>query len=129
MKSSRHRPGRARRLRAALYALGLLAVGVPLIAGCPKVIREPRPDPPRVTCTQGATVCYQGHPWVCDPSGEYSPADRRCDRLGAVCCLARSPYDAGLRHACVPAAACVETATDVDGGVLPVLPAEAGGVQ
>ena len=76
--------------------------------------------PPHVTCTQGATVCYQGHPWVCDPSGEYSQADRRCDRLGVVCCLARSPYDAGLRHACVPASACVETAADVDGGVLPV---------
>ena len=114
------------RARAQLFALAFFALA---LAACPKVIREPRPEPPRVTCTQGATVCYQGHPWVCDPSGEYSQADRRCDRLGAVCCLARSPYDAGLRHACVPAAACVETATDtadVDGGVLP---AEDGGAR
>ena len=96
------------------------------LAACPKVIREPTPEPPRVTCAQGATVCHEGHPWVCDPSGEYSPADRRCDRLGAVCCLARSPYDAGLRHACVPAAACV--AEGVGGGVLPVT-ADDGGVQ
>lgn len=112
------------RLRWRFFALVFLAL---VVMACPKVIREPRPDPPRVTCTQGATVCYQGHPWVCDPSGEYSQADRRCDRLGVVCCLARSPYDAGLRHACVPASACVETAADVDGGVLPVIAAEDGG--
>jgi hypothetical protein len=77
------------------------------LAACPRVIREPTPEPPHATCSQGATLCNQGHPWVCAPDGTWSPADRRCDRLGAVCCLARSPYDAGLRHACVPAAVCV----------------------
>ena len=68
--------------------------------------------PPHVTCTQGATVCYQGHPWVCDPSGEYSQADRRCDRLGAadasvVCCPSPSALrPSALVHACVPPTAC-----------------------
>lgn len=89
-----------------LLALGLL--------GCPRVIREPSPEPPRDGCTQGATCCHAGHPWVCGPDGRWSRADRRCDRLGAVCCTAPSPYDSGLRHACVPAAACVES---TDGGV------------
>ena len=46
--------------------------------------------------------------------------------LMTLTCLAASPYDAGLRHACVPAAACV--AEGVDGGVLPVT-TEDGGVQ
>lgn len=83
------------------------------LAGCPKVIREPEPTAPREGCPQGATTCHEGHPWVCGPGGKWSRADRRCDRLGARCCLAASPYDSGLRHACVPAAACVE---DTDGG-------------
>lgn len=91
-------------------ALGVLFV---LLAGCPKVTREPSPEPPRDGCAQGATLCHAGHPWVCGPDGRWSQADRRCDRLNAVCCLAPSPYDSGLRHACVPASACVAA----DGGV------------
>lgn len=94
--------------------IGMMVMFVLGLLGCPKVIREPDPTPPRDGCTQGATLCHQGHPWVCGPDGRWSRADRRCDRLGAVCCTAPSPYDSGLRHACVPAAACVEVE---DGGV------------
>lgn len=91
----------------------LLFVLALALAACPKVTREPSPEPPRDGCTQGATLCHEGHPWVCGPDGRWSQADRRCDRLGAVCCLAASPYDSGLRHACVPAPACAAE----DGGV------------
>ena len=90
-----------------LLVLALLAATVAL-AACPKVIREPEPVPPHDGCVQGATTCHEGHPWVCGPGGKWSRADRRCDRLGARCCLAASPYDSGLRHACVPARECVE---------------------
>lgn len=86
---------------------------VVLLAACPKVTREPSPEPPRDGCAQGATTCHEGHPYVCGPGGRWSQADRRCDRLNAVCCLAPSPYGTGPRHACVPAAACVTA----DGGV------------
>jgi hypothetical protein len=86
---------------------------VVLLAACPKVTREPSPEPPRDGCAQGATTCHEGHPYVCGPGGRWSQADRRCDRLNAVCCLAASPYDSGLRHACVLASACVAE----DGGV------------
>lgn len=92
-------------------ALGVLLA---LFAGCPKVTREPSPEPPREGCTQRATLCHQGHPWVCGPGGRWSQADRRCDRMGVACCLASSPYGTGPRHACVPATACIESA---DGGV------------
>lgn len=77
------------------------------LAACPRVIREPALASPPRGCTQGATLCNAGGPWVCGPDGEWSQADRRCDRLGAVCCLAASPYGAP-RHACVPAALCIE---------------------
>lgn len=39
--------------------------------------------------------------------GQWSAADRRCDPMGARCCLAESPLG-GLRHACVPSGACVD---------------------
>lgn len=116
---------RTRRLRALFAALvSVLSLGVPLLAvaltitACPAVIREPARTPPPTRCTQGATACHDGAPWVCGPDG-WSQADRRCDPRGAACCLAVAPYDAGLRHACVPAEVCVEP--DVDGGVLSVI--------
>ena len=95
----------ALRLRWRLFALAFLA-----LSGCPSVIREPALASPPHGCAQGTTLCNAGGPWVCGPGGEWSQADRRCDRLGAVCCLAPSPYGAP-RYACVPAASCV-----VDGG-------------
>ena len=99
--------------RVSFVSFVFVLVLVVQLAGCPKVTREPSPEPPRDGCAQGATLCHAGHPWVCGPDGRWSQADRRCDRLNAVCCLAPSPYGTGPRHACVPAAACVTA----DGGV------------
>ena len=96
------------RLRWRLFALAFLALAA--LAACPQVIREPALASPPRGCTQGLTLCYGNGPWVCGPGGEWSQADRRCDRLASVCCLAPSPFG-GVRHACVPAASCV-----VDGG-------------
>lgn len=90
------------------FALSLLFV---LLAACPKVHHEPTVPEPPPGCTQGDTTCHEGAPWVCGPEGRWSLADRRCDPLGARCCVAPSPYG-GVRHACVPMAACVA----VDGG-------------
>ena len=90
------------------------------LSACPLVIREPVPTPPREGCARGATTCHEGHPWVCGPDGQWSLADRRCDRLGARCCFATTPYGAP-RHACVPAVACLDDDNDapppaLDGG-------------
>lgn len=88
-----------------LAAAALLAVAC--LLACPKVHREPTiPEPPE-GCERGRTLCHEGAPWVCGPGGRWSVADRRCAPLGARCCLAESPYG-GLRHACVPEAACVD---------------------
>ena len=100
--------GLARARGLAVVTLVVLAAGV---AGCPSVIREPPLAAPPPGCTQGATICHAGGPWVCGAGGEWSQADRACDRLGSVCCVARSPYG-GTRAACVPETACVAT----DGG-------------
>jgi hypothetical protein len=77
------------------------------LVACPQVHREPTLPPPPPGCEQGRSVCHQGAPWVCGPGGQWSVADRRCDPIGARCCLAESPFG-GLRHACVPAALCVD---------------------
>ena len=73
------------------------------LQGCPSVIREPALTPPPHGCTAGATLCHEGAPWRCGPDGEWSQADRRCDRLGAVCCATPSALRPGVTlHACVP---------------------------
>ena len=90
----------------ASLCLALLTI-VALLAACPKVHREPTLPEPPPGCEQGRTLCHAGAPWVCGPGGHWSVADRRCDPLGARCCLAESPFG-GMRHACVPAGACVD---------------------
>lgn len=89
----------------ASVCLALLALVA--LAACPQVHREPTLPEPPPGCEQGRTTCHAGAPWVCGPGGRWSVADRRCDPLGARCCLAESPYG-GLRHACVPANVCVD---------------------
>lgn len=92
-------------------------VAVACLLACPKVHREPTIPEPPPGCERGLTTCHEGAPWVCGPGGRWSVADRRCDPLGARCCLAESPLG-GARHACVPAAVCL----DDDAGA----PADAG---
>ncbi len=94
----------------ALLCLVLSAVLLSLTA-CPQVIREPSPTPPRDGCAQGTSTCHEGSPWVCGDDGKRSPADRRCDLLGARCCLAESPFGREV-HACVPSAVCLDETTD-----------------
>jgi hypothetical protein len=77
------------------------------LAACPRVTREPALAPPPHGCDAGATLCHEGAPWRCGPDGEWSQADRRCDRLGAVCCATPSALRPGVTlHACVPTDRC-----------------------
>ena len=97
------------RTRALLYlALGLALV---TLAACPQVIREPTPAPPREGCAQSETTCHEGSPWVCGDDGKWSLADRRCDQLGARCCLSESPFGRRV-FACVPTANCLDESLD-----------------
>lgn len=90
----------------ALLMLALVALGA-TVTGCPAVIREPALTPPPHGCEAGATTCHDGAPWRCGPDGEWSQADRRCDRLGAVCCATPSALRPGVTlHACVPVDRC-----------------------
>jgi len=101
---------------AMLLAIGLCLAGLgAVLAGCPKVIREPSLPPPPDGCTAGATLCHQGAPWRCGPDGHWSQADRRCDRLSGsgdggvavLCCATPSVLrPSALVHACVPANVC-----------------------
>ena len=97
---------------ALVLWLGLVAV----LQGCPRVTREPALAPPPHGCDAGATLCHEGAPWRCGPDGEWSQADRRCDRLGAsdaavVCCSTPSALRPGvLLHACVPPTVCAPEA-------------------
>jgi hypothetical protein len=89
------------------------AVGLALMAlmvGCPKVMREPEVPAPPPGCTQGATVCHEGTPWRCGPGGRWAQADRRCDRMGAVCCAAPSVVSGAPIHTCTMATSCLEAA-------------------
>lgn len=96
------------RPRVATLCLALFALlNVAVLAACPKVHREPTLPEPPPGCEQGRTTCHEGAPWVCGPGGRWSAADRRCDPMGTRCCRAESPFG-GLRHACVPAGACVD---------------------
>ncbi len=88
-----------------------------VLAACPQVIRDPSPTPPRGglrgAAPRPATRATRGS---ADPTGKWSLADRRCDRLGARCCFATTPYGAP-RHACVPSDRCLDDdALATDGG-------------
>ena len=97
--------------RASARMCLVLPLVLVALAACPQVIRDPAPTPPREGCSQGASTCYGGVPWVCGTDGQWSPADRRCDLLGARCCLAESTYHRRV-HACVPTAVCLDETTD-----------------
>jgi len=87
--------------------LALLVLPLLALAACPRVTREPALAPPPHGCDAGATLCHEGAPWRCGPDGEWSQADRRCDRLGAVCCATPSALRPGVTlHACVPTDRC-----------------------
>jgi hypothetical protein len=91
---------------AALTAL-LVCVAA-LLAGCP---RMPAPD----GCTPRAARCSAGGvPEVCSQTGRWTPADRPCADLRAVCCATTSAYGGRAVYACVPASACLPP----DGGAL-----------
>lgn len=79
-----HHPGRARRLRAALFVLGLLACK-------PKL-------PPVSGCTPNAHRCEADSPEVCSPTQRWHRVgDLPCREVGARCAV----LDAGVA-ACVP---------------------------
>ena len=87
--------------RATVGALVVLAaVGLVAVAACPRVTRDPTVPTPPAGCVQGETVCHEGAPWRCGPGGVWSQADRRCDRIGGVCCLTPSAVAPRSVHAC-----------------------------
>ena len=87
--------------RATVGALVVLAAaGLVAVAACPRVTRDPTVPTPPAGCVQGETVCHEGAPWRCGPGGVWSQADRRCDRIGGVCCLTPSAVAPRSVHAC-----------------------------
>ena len=79
-----HHPGRARRLRAALFVLGLLACKPSL--------------PPVSGCTPNAHRCEADSPEVCSPTQRWHRVgDLPCREVGARCAV----LDAGVA-ACAP---------------------------
>lgn len=74
------------------------------------------PLPPPDGCTPMATRCSpQGKPQRCSASQRWwsEPTAQSCASVGAVCCLARSPYGNRV-HACVPQAVCIDEPTLAD---------------
>lgn len=90
---------------ACSFAAACLPLGV-VLAGCPRVTRDPVVAPPPAGCTAGATVCYAGTPWRCGPGNRWAQADRRCDRIGGVCCLTRSALTSAMVHSCTSTNRC-----------------------
>lgn len=87
--------------RADVGALVVLAaVGLVGVTACPRVVRDPTVPAPPAGCVQGETICHEGAPWRCGPGGVWSQADRRCDRIGGVCCLTPSAVAPRSVHAC-----------------------------
>lgn len=72
--------------------------------GCPRL---PEPD----GCRPSEMRCWQGAPQVCSQTGRWTPADRPCSELGAVCCSAISPYGSVV-YACVTPDRCLDGGTD-----------------
>lgn len=111
---------------ACIFAAACLPLGV-VLAGCPRVTRDPVVAPPPAGCTAGATVCYAGTPWRCGPGGRWAQADRRCDLIGGVCCLTRSALTSAMVHSCTSTNRCerdpdastaiVDPGADVSGSV------------
>ena len=93
--------------RADVGALVVLAaVGLVGVTACPRVVRDPTVPAPPAGCVQGETICHEGAPWRCGPGGVWSQADRRCDRIGGVCCLTPSAVAPRSVHACTTANRC-----------------------
>ena len=93
--------------RATVATLVLLAlVGALGLAACPRVTRDPAVPAPPPGCVAGETVCHEGTPWRCGPGGRWAQADRRCDRIGGVCCLTPSAVAPRSVHACTTANRC-----------------------
>ncbi len=93
--------------RADVGALVVLAaVGLVGVTACPRVVRDPTVPAPPAGCVQGETICHEGAPWRCGPGGQWSQADRRCDRIGGVCCLTPSAVAPRSVHACTTANRC-----------------------
>lgn len=93
--------------RATVGALVVLAaVGLVAVTACPRVTRDPTVPAPPAGCVQGETICHEGAPWRCGPGGVWSQADRRCDRIGGVCCLTASAVAPRSVHACTTANRC-----------------------
>jgi len=93
--------------RATVATLALLAcVSVLALAACPRVTRDPAVPAPPPGCVAGETVCHEGAPWRCGPGGRWSQADRRCDRIGGVCCLTPSAVAPRSIHACTVPTRC-----------------------
>ena len=87
--------------RASPAALALAAfVGLLAVTACPRVTRDPTVPAPPAGCVAGQTICHEGAPWRCGPGGVWSQADRRCDRIGGVCCLTPSAVAPRSVHAC-----------------------------
>lgn len=93
--------------RADVGALVVLAaVGLVGVTACPRVTRDPTVPAPPAGCVAGETICHEGAPWRCGPGGVWSQADRRCDRIGGVCCLTPSAVAPRSVHACTTANRC-----------------------
>lgn len=93
--------------RATVGALVVLAaLGLVAVTACPRVTRDPTVPAPPAGCVQGETICHEGAPWRCGPGGVWSQADRRCDRIGGVCCLTASAVAPRSVHACTTANRC-----------------------
>lgn len=93
--------------RADVGALVVLAaVGLVGVTACPRVTRDPTVPAPPAGCVAGETICHEGAPWRCGPGGQWSQADRRCDRIGGVCCLTPSAVAPRSVHACTTANRC-----------------------
>ena len=94
-----------KRMVALLFAALLVVLPLALaLAGCPRL---PEPD----GCTPRAMRCNNGVPEVCSPTQRWTPADRPCTEVGAVCCATRSPFGREVR-ACVPPDRCQPEPTD-----------------
>lgn len=84
--------------RSVMMAVGgvfLLALGVSLLSGCPRM-------PAAEGCASGAVRCSErGVPQLCDSQGRWTPMDDQCSTHEAQCCVTAA-YSARTIAVCLP---------------------------
>lgn len=89
-------PGFAERgVIAVIAGVALLALGVSLLSGCPRM-------PAAEGCASGAVRCSErGVPQLCDSQGRWTPMDDQCSAHEAQCCVT-SAYSSRTIAVCLP---------------------------